>query len=119
MRARRFQDLRSLLKGEPTTTLCRFSVPLLLKPQDEDPAFVQQDGGALLIDAATPIAAVLPRFDLPPMLASGAHYTLAGFCLERLGRVPAAGDRFSAEGWRFEVVGMDGLRVDKVLATRA
>jgi putative hemolysin len=35
-----------------------------------------------------------------------------------LGRVPRAGDHVSWEGWRFEVVDMDGRRIDKVLATR-
>ena len=37
--------------------------------------------------------------------------------MDALGRVPAAGDRFEWEGYSFEVVDMDGLRVDKVLVT--
>ena len=35
-----------------------------------------------------------------------------------LGRVPASGDVATWEGWRFEVVDMDGKRIDKVLASR-
>ena len=87
--------------------------------EDEDPAFVEREDGSILIDAVTPIVAVLARLGLPAGLATGAHYTLAGLCLERLARMPKEGDRFELETWRLEVVDMDGLRVDKVLATRA
>lgn len=41
--------------------------------------------------------------------------TLAGFILWQLGRVPKATDRFEWHGWRFEVVDMDGRRIDKVV----
>ncbi len=44
--------------------------------------------------------------------------TLAGFVIFQLGRIPAAGDGFERSGWRFEVVDMDGRRVDKILAER-
>jgi putative hemolysin len=46
------------------------------------------------------------------------YQTLAGLVLLSLGRVPTEGDHFDCCGWRFEVVDMDGLRVDKVLGTR-
>jgi putative hemolysin len=46
------------------------------------------------------------------------YQTLAGLVLLSLGRIPTEGDRFECCGWRFEVVDMDGLRVDKVLGTR-
>lgn len=41
--------------------------------------------------------------------------TLSGFVLARLGRVPAVGERFAWDGWQFEVVDMDGKRIDRVL----
>jgi putative hemolysin len=45
-----------------------------------------------------------------------AHYeTLAGFVLARLGRLPAIGDRFEWDELRFEIVDMDGNRIDRVL----
>ena len=91
----------------------------IIPEEDEDPAFVEREDGSLLIDAVTPIAAVLAKLGLSPRLATGAHYTLAALCLERLGRMPVEGDRFEVEDWRFEVIDMDGLRVDKVLADRA
>ena len=48
-----------------------------------------------------------PRADSTPM---------AGFVLSRLGHLPVVGEHFDYEGWRFEVVDLDGRRIDKVLA---
>ncbi|MCG8352324.1 MAG: hypothetical protein MI924_31550, partial [Chloroflexales bacterium] len=44
--------------------------------------------------------------------------TLAGFLLSLFGQIPRASDTVYWEGWRFEVVDMDGLRIDKVLAMK-
>ncbi|WP_119679862.1 hemolysin family protein [Indioceanicola profundi] len=46
----------------------------------------------------------------------GGYHTLAGFVLFRLGHLPKAGEQVEHEGWRFEVVDMDGRRIDKLLA---
>jgi putative hemolysin len=46
------------------------------------------------------------------------YQTVGGMVMARLGRVPRAGDCFDWEGLSFEVVDMDGLRVDKVLVAR-
>jgi len=43
---------------------------------------------------------------------------LGGFVMARLGRIPKAGDFFETGGWRYEVMDMDGRRVDKVLMSR-
>jgi CBS domain containing-hemolysin-like protein len=43
--------------------------------------------------------------------------TLAGLLLHTLRRVPAVGETLDLAGWRFEVLDLDGLRIDKVLAT--
>jgi putative hemolysin len=43
---------------------------------------------------------------------------VAGFVLEGFGALPKIGDGFDAHGWRFEIVDMDGRRIDKVLATK-
>jgi putative hemolysin len=45
----------------------------------------------------------------------GSYLTLGGFVMMGIGRVPVTADAFEAEGLRFEVVDMDGKRVDKVL----
>ena len=46
----------------------------------------------------------------------GDFHTIAGFALFQFGRLPDVGERFDYEGWRFEVVDLDGRRIDKVLA---
>ena len=43
--------------------------------------------------------------------------TLGGFVMTQFGRIPKAGDHFTWEGWRFEVMDMDRHRVDKVMVT--
>jgi putative hemolysin len=49
----------------------------------------------------------------------GDYQTVGGLVIDRLGRIPTAGDRFEWGGFSFEVVDMDGLRVDKVLVEKA
>jgi len=64
----------------------------------------------------TPVSEV---FDLLDQKAPvGDFQTLAGFVLHRLGRIPAQGDGFDFGGRRFEVAGMDGRRVDRVLVRK-
>jgi putative hemolysin len=59
------------------------------------------------------------RFDLEelPGEETGHLHTLSGYVMLRLGRVPKVAESFEASGLRFEVVDMDGHRVDKVLVT--
>ncbi len=85
--------------------------------QEQESAIRRRDDGSWLIDAVLPLDALkdlLEREMLPGEDVGGFH-TLAGFLLHRFGRVPGAGDHFSWDGWRFEVVDMDGHRIDKVL----
>ena len=49
----------------------------------------------------------------------GEYETLAGFVLDRLGRIPDVGDGFAFDGWRLEVAEMDGLRVATVTIERS
>jgi putative hemolysin len=60
---------------------------------------------------------LVQRPDWPEALAGGFH-TLGGFAMHRLGRIPRAGERFACEGLQFEIVDMDGNRVDKLLVNR-
>jgi putative hemolysin len=53
-----------------------------------------------------------------PIRGSREYQTAAGFVLDRLGHLPATGETFEANGWRFEVIDLDGRRIDKILATR-
>ena len=76
--------------------------------------------GSWLIDGHYEIEKLpshLPDFDLPA--GGGDEYqTLSGWFMKELGRMPAETDRISSGEWAFEVIDMDGTRVDKVLATR-
>jgi putative hemolysin len=47
------------------------------------------------------------------------YETVAGFVISQFGRIPATGESAIVDGWRFEIVDLDGRRVDKVLATRS
>ena len=46
------------------------------------------------------------------------YSTLAGFILYQLSEIPAVGDHFDSEGYRFEIMDMDKSKIDKVLITR-
>lgn len=86
-----------------------------------DHSLVQREDGSMLIDGMVPIDELLEIFNLPdlPGYEQGLFETLGGFVMNFLGRIPAPGDRFDWNDLRFEVVDMDGLRVDKVLVLRA
>jgi putative hemolysin len=87
----------------------------------EDPAIVRREDGSLLIDGAVNVErfkdALGIEEELPPE-DSGSYNTLAGFVMFQLGRVPQVADHFEWGGMRFEVIDMDGRRIDKVLVSR-
>jgi len=76
---------------------------------------VRREDGSWLIDGMMPIDEVETLIGLKNMREEGDFHTLAGFIIEKLGRIPAAGDHFIWNGARFEVVDMDARRVDKVM----
>jgi putative hemolysin len=79
---------------------------------------VTRHDGSLLLDGMLPSDELRARLDLPQLPAAGTYHTVAGLMLALLKRVPKEGDRIAWAGWRFEIVDMDGRRVDKVLAVR-
>jgi putative hemolysin len=91
-------------------------------PDAEDPAgqetnVVVRADNSLLIDGLTAAGELKERLGLLELPYENEDYqTMGGMVMAGLGRVPAEGDRLEWEGWRFEVVDMDGNRVDKVLA---
>lgn len=86
--------------------------------EDEGPRIVRRNDGSLLIDGTFPIDEVGHRLGiaLPP---SHDYHTVAGFVLDRMRRLPRIGEFFQYGGWRFEVVDVDGRRIDKVMATQS
>src|SRR5215204_1190430 len=85
-------------------------------PQFESYA-TQREDGSWLLDGALPIDEFKEIFDvrLLPSEERADYQTLAGFILFYLGRVPQAADHFEWNGLRFEIMDMDGKRIDKVL----
>lgn len=87
--------------------------------QAEDARAVLREDGAWLLDAGLPVEDFRELLDLGelPGEAENAFETLGGFVMARLGHIPAVADAFDWNGYRFEVMNMDGKRVDKVLVT--
>lgn len=82
---------------------------------------VRREDGSWLLDGALSVDEFKEIFPVGrmPREESGVYHTLAGFVMTYLGRVPSAADHFEWGGLRFEVVDMDGKRVDKVLVMPA
>jgi len=87
--------------------------------QDEhtDPPFVERDDGSWLISGTFPADTMADRLGIH-LPEDRDFATVAGFALWRLKHLPTTGESFVHKGWRFEVVDMDGRRIDKVLASR-
>jgi putative hemolysin len=85
----------------------------------EEPAIVRRDDGSMLIDGMLAVDEVKLALGLDSLPEEESYHTLAGFILAQLGRVPAEGQAVLYGGWRFEVVDMDGRRIDKVLVQGA
>ena len=84
--------------------------------QDEgdEPMVVERENGSLLISGAMPADAMADRLQIT-LPEDREFATVAGYVMAVLKKVPKEGDAFTEYGWRFEVVDMDGLRIDKVL----
>ena len=90
-------------------------------PSDGQAWAVQRDDGSWLLDGLIPVPEMKDRLELKelPEEDRGRYNTLAGMIMLLLGRLPNTADSVEWEGWRFEVVDLDGKRVDKVLVSRS
>ena len=84
---------------------------------EPEPDIVERSDGSLLVSGGTPIDKLSDRLGMsvPP---TREYQTVAGFVLDRLARIPASGDSFTEHGFHFEVVDLDGRRIDKVIVSR-
>lgn len=80
---------------------------------------IQREDGSWLIDGLIPIPELKDRLEIKslPDEDRGRYNTLAGMVMLLLGRLPQTTDVVEWQGWRFEVVDMDGKRIDKLLAS--
>lgn len=85
-----------------------------------DPQIVRREDGSLLLDGLLAIDEFkdLVEVDFLPDEERVGFQTLAGFVVSQMGTIPAAGQSFDWNGWRLEVLDMDGKRVDKLLVTQ-
>ena len=82
-----------------------------------EPALLVRADGSMLVSGWMPADELCDRLGLPRDLA-GEYDTVAGLVLHQLGHMPALGDIVFAEGYQFEVIDLDGVRIDKVLVSR-
>ncbi len=85
--------------------------------EEQEPNAIQRDDGTWLLDGLMPIIDFVEKFDIPelPPDEKGDYYTLAGFAVTRIGNIPISSDKFKWGDYHFEIMDMDGKRVDKVL----
>jgi putative hemolysin len=91
----------------------------LPQPDIEDYEIIKRDDGSYLVDAQIPFYDFLSRFEMTDWMNEGEQEfnTLAGFILHKLERIPHTGDTMEWKGFRFEIIDMDSLRIDKIMVT--
>ena len=82
-----------------------------------EPQATQRQDGSWLLDGMLEVDEFKEIFSLNTLPHEDEYETLSGFVMMSLGRVPQTADHFEWKGYRFEVIDMDGRRVDKVLVT--
>jgi putative hemolysin len=88
--------------------------------QDEgdEPQVVEREDGSLLVSGALPADAMAERLGIE-LPETREFATAAGYVLSVLKKLPHEGESFADQGWRFEVVDMDGRKIDKLLVSQA
>lgn len=86
--------------------------------QDTDAWAMQREDGSWLLDGLMPVSELKARLEIRdlPEEDKGRYNTVAGLLMAVSGRLPGAGERIDCADWVFEVVDLDGRRIDKVLA---
>lgn len=113
-------DEHGSVQGIVTPTDILTSIAGELPEAETDIGAHRREDGSWLLDGQMPVFEVERVLDIEGLAVDDAEYTtLAGFVLSQLGHIPPVGESFQWRNWRFEVVDLDGRRIDKVLATPA
>ncbi|MGH6926033.1 MAG: hemolysin family protein [Propylenella sp.] len=114
-------DEYGVLEGivTPTDILAAIAGALPEDLTEEEEAAVRRADGSWLMDGMIGIDEAERLLERKGMRGDEDFETLAGFLLARLGHIPQTGERFDWDGLRFEVVDMDGRRIDRVLVAKA
>lgn len=100
------QDLLEALTGEFYTE------------DSTDSFIVTRDDGSYLLDGLLPVMDLKDCLQLDSLPDEGEYETLNGMLMQVMGKVPSTGEKITVADWLLEIVDMDGLRVDKVLASQ-
>ena len=84
----------------------------------EESVIVQRDENSWLVDGIAPMADVVQVLGIPISPDSGPYETAGGFVMHHLRRVPRKADKMEIAGFTFEVVDVEGFRVNQLLVTR-
>jgi len=86
--------------------------------EGEDPPLVEREDGSWLISGAASADLLSDRCGIS-MPGERDYSTVAGFALSVLKKIPETGETFKFDGYKFEVVDMDGRKIDKLLVSRS
>lgn len=81
----------------------------------DEPAITQREDGTWLIDGQYPFADFLHYFEMEDFIQEYDFNTVSGLLLDELKNIPKVGDKVIWNDYKFEVIDMDGARIDKVL----
>ena len=85
--------------------------------QGEEPPLVEREDGSWLVSGAASADLLADRLGIN-MPSDRDYSTVAGFALSVLKHLPETGEKFRHDGWSFEIVDMDGRKIDKLIASR-
>jgi len=88
--------------------------------ESDEPYAVMREDGSWLLDGMLPMDEFKEHLKIERLSGedTGRYITLSGYVLSRMDRIPSAGEWFESDGLRFEIVDMDGNRIDKVLVSQ-
>jgi putative hemolysin len=88
-----------------------------MEETSEEPAILQREDGSYLVSGWMPVDEFCDKLGFQRS-EDGDFETVAGLVIDHLRRLPALGDTFTLNGWRFEVIDLDDRRIDKLLVAR-